>query len=182
MKQGSFKEKILVAKLNAKDANAFEQIYNLYIDRIYRFIYFKVGTVQEAEDLTSQTFLKIWQHATEGKLKTKESFQAFAYQVARNTVIDHYRSSQKRRNEVDLQNAINISDVTSIEKDIDIKIDLKNLEEKIRQLKNEYQEVIILHYINELSTKEIAKIIDKKKGATRVLLHRALKALKDKTL
>ena len=180
MKPGSLKEKIAVAKLNLKDASAFEEIYNSYIDKIYRFIYFKVETKQEAEDLTSQTFLKIWQYAIEGKIKTKESFQSFVYQVARNTVIDYYRSSQKKKaNEVDLQNAENISSKESPEKELDKKIDIQNLEKKIKQLKNEYQEAIMLHYINELSIEEISKIINKKRGTVRVLLYRAIKALKD---
>lgn len=180
VKQGSFQEKILVARLNAKDIGAFETIYNLYIDKIYRFIYFKVETRQEAEDLTSQTFLKIWQHAVEGKIKSKTSFQAFAYQVARNTVIDYYRLTQKKKvNEVELTSAAKIADKKSIETELDNKMDLENLADKLKNLKNEYQEVIMLHYINDLSVKEIAVIMDKKRGAVRVLLHRALKALKE---
>jgi len=180
MKPGGFKEKILLARLNVKDISAFEEIYNFYLDKIYRFIYFKVETKQEAEDLTSQTFLKIWQQAIEGKIKTKESFQAFIYQVARNNVIDHYRATQKKKkNEIELEAAENVFVGQSIEKDIDLKIDFQNLEEKIKHLKNEYQEIVMLHYINELSIKEIATVMNKKRGAVRVLLHRALKALKE---
>ncbi|OGF28967.1 hypothetical protein A2477_04140 [Candidatus Falkowbacteria bacterium RIFOXYC2_FULL_47_12] len=178
LKPGSLREQILVARLNNKEADAFSTLYDAYAERLYRFIYFKVTNRQEAEDLSSQTFLKIWQYALEGKLKTKESFQAFIYKVARNTVIDYYRATRKKKRDVALETAGAIADEHSTEDDIDRKLAISRVEEKLRSLKSEYQEVLILHYLNELSIHEIASIVDKKRGAVRVLLHRALKALK----
>lgn len=179
LKPGSLREQILVARLNNKEAEAFEILYDAYSERLYRFIYFKVTNRQEAEDLSSQTFLKIWQYALEGKLKTKESFQAFIYKVARNTVIDHYRASQKKKKDVSLDAAATVADQHSPADVMDTTLAMSRVEEKLRSLKSEYQEVLVLHYLNELSIHEIASIVDKKKGAVRVLLHRALKALKD---
>ena len=179
LKSGSLREKILVAKLNNKSADAFAILYDAYAERLYRFIYFKVTNREEAEDLSSQTFLKIWQYALEGKLKTKESFQAFIYKVARNSVIDYYRATRKKKRNVALDAAATIADEHSPEVTLDTKLAVSRVEEKLRSLKSEYQEVLILHYLNELSIHEIASIVEKKKGAVRVLLHRALKALKD---
>ncbi len=180
MKPGSLKEKILIGKLRLKDKEAFSELYDLYIDKIYRFIYFKVSNRADAEDLTSQTFLKIWQLALEGKIRLGESFQAFLYQVARNIVIDSYRYRKKTAGTVSIDDAVNVIDgAKTAEEQIAQNQENQEIKARLKKLKREYQEVIILHYLNELSIKEIADILSKKKGSVRVTLHRALKALKE---
>ena len=173
-----FKEKVLIGRLKLKDKDAFAELYDLYIDRIYRFVYFKVNTKEEAEDLTAQIFLKIWQFSLEGNIKIQESFQAFIYKVARNTVIDYYRTSSKKSGDVSLEKADTLVSADNIEKKTHEQMEMAKLATSIKQLKAEYQEVIILHYLNELSVAEIAKILNKKRGTIRVTLHRAIKALK----
>jgi len=181
VKPGSFQEKVLIGKLKLKDKEAFSKIYDLYVDKIYRFVYFKVSSIPEAEDITSQIFLKIWQLSLEGKIKAEKSFQAFLYKIARNTVIDYYRDLRNKRQTVSLEEAINTPDEKTVaqDKEMDKEIEKEDLAEKIKKLKSEYQEIIILHYLNELSIKEIADILKKRKGNVRVILHRALKALKE---
>jgi len=181
VKPGSFQEKILIGKLKLKDKEAFGELYDLYLDKIYRFVYFKVSSVPEAEDLTSQIFLKIWQLSLEGKIKVGQSFQAFLYKIARNIVIDYYRSSRNKVQSVSLDQVAEITDdkVVNQEQEMEREIEKEDLEKKLKKLKSEYQEIIILHYLNELSIKEIADILNKKKGNVRVILHRALKALKE---
>ena len=176
MKTGSFQEKLLIAKLRMRDKEAFAQLYDNYIDRIYRFIYFKVSNKETAEDLTSQTFLKVWQYALDGNIKLGKSLQAFLYTAARNTVIDYYR--QNKNKEISLDESEDISVENNIEQSIDQDLQVDEVSKKLKNLKNEYQEIIILYYINELSIKEIASVLNKKKGTIRVTLHRALKALR----
>ena len=65
MDSSKFQEKLLLIRLQKKDPEAFAQIYDLYVTPIYRFIYFKVSSKQDAEDLTSEVFLKIWQYIAE---------------------------------------------------------------------------------------------------------------------
>ncbi len=180
----NFQEKILIARLKLKDRESFAKLYDIYIDKIYRFIYFKVSKKEDAEDLSSQVFLKIWQYALENKIKIGGSFQALLYKTARNLVIDHYRKDKgpcefsiEEKKEKGWEIADNSIDS---EKNINQSIEIKKIEERLKSLKSEYQEVIILHYINELSIKEIADILEKNKGAVRVTIHRALKALKEK--
>lgn len=183
LKPGSFQEKILVGKLKSKNKEAFGKLYDIYVDKIYRFIYFKVSRVEATEDLTSQTFLKIWQFALEDKIRTEKSFQSFLYKTARNVVIDYYRKSNKDKDLVSLDEAIDVpgdEDSEVLEQEVDAKIEMKEVEEKLKKLKSEYQEIIVLYYINELSIKELAEVLNKKKGNVRVILHRAIKALKDK--
>ncbi|MFA6551248.1 MAG: RNA polymerase sigma factor [Patescibacteria group bacterium] len=179
IKPGGLQEKILVGKLNLKDKDAFSALYDLYLDKIYRFIYFKVPTVAEAEDLTSQVFLKIWQMALSERIKIGESFQSLIYKIARNLVIDHYRSSAQERNSVSLDEAINIARHEELDNKTDVKLEMEKIGQKLRKLKSEYQEIIVMHFIDELTIKEIANILDKKRGNVRVTIHRALKALKE---
>jgi len=178
-----FKEKILVGRLKLKDKEAFSQLYDIYIDKLYRFIYFKVSNIQEAEDLTSQTFLKIWQCALEGKIKIGGSFQAFLYKTSRNLIIDYYRRNLGKESysiEEGRERGLDIVDKSKqIEKEIENKLETEKIEQKIKNLKSEYQEVIVLYYLNELSIPEIAEVLNKKSGAVRVLLHRAIKSLKE---
>ncbi len=178
MNKDSFQEKVLIGRLKLKDKDAFSQIYDLYIDRIYRFIYFKVSRKEDAEDITSQVFLKIWDYTLLGNIKIGESFQALLYKTARNLVIDHYRVNQKKdSSNISLENVKEIASDDNVGKAIDTGIAMTKIEQDLKKLKSEYQEVIVLHYINELSIKEIAEILNKKRGNVRVLLHRAIKTL-----
>lgn len=173
------KEKILLYKIRVKDEKAFAKIYDLYVEKIYRFIFFKVSNAQEAEDLTSEVFLKAWQYIKEGKkIKT---INAFLYTIARNKIIDHYRKNS-RTNLLDLDNN-EVKEVIGksfdLAKKIDNEIGLNNITKFLDQLKAEYKEAILLKYVDDYSTDEIAEILSKNKGNVRVLLHRALEALKE---
>lgn len=163
-----------------KDKQAFIEAYDLYIDQIFRFIYFKVGSREEAEDLSSVVFLKCWNYIYEGNLQEDKSLKALLYKIARNTIIDHYRQ-QKNRATVSLENveamAIPADTQDPIE-EVATTIDFeKVIVEKLPQLKEEYREVIILRFMNELSISEIAGVLGKTNGNIRVMIHRALASL-----
>ena len=138
LKSGSLQEKILVGRLKLKDKEAFSHLYDFYLDKIYRFIYFKVTSVSEAEDLTSQTFLKIWQLALEGKIKVNESFQSLLYKVARNLVIDYYRSSNREKNKISLEEATHIAEADAhLDQAADVKIEMEIIGRRLKKLKSE---------------------------------------------
>jgi RNA polymerase sigma-70 factor, ECF subfamily len=168
---------ILFLQVKGQDQEAYGRFYDLYVKRIYRFVYFKVNSTTDAQDLTSEVFLKIWQYIKEGK--DIKNLNAFTYMIARNLVIDFYRS--KSREDQSLENT-NTLDQVDQSKDLlkeQIKdSDLRGVLSGLDHLKDEYKEVIILKYLDELSTKEIAEIVGKTNGAVRVLLHRAIEALK----
>ena len=176
------KDKILYLRLKQKDKDAFVKAYDSYIDDIYRFIYFKVGNKEDAEDITSQVFLKSWDYIQNNNLLEYKTIKPFFYRVARNIIIDHYRDKSDKEN-ISINNEENRIDIIDekidLNKEVDLKNDIKNLQEAMRELKNEYREVLLLRYINELSVKEIAEILEKSKGNVRVLIYRAIKALKN---
>lgn len=155
----------------------FSQIYDQYVEKIYRFIFFKVSSQEIAEDLTSETFLRCWK-----KFKTEENQiknpQAFLYQIARNLVTDHYR--EKGRTQIVSADYVSITDPrTDLEEETLFNSDLNTIKLALTNLKGDYQEVVICHYIEDLSIAEMAKILDKSEGAVRVMLHRALKTLRE---
>lgn len=160
------------------DREVFIKAYDLYVDQIYRFIYFKVGNREDAEDLSSAVFLKSWNHIKENTLTSFKSLRPLFYKIARNCVIDHYRTNHSINNH-SLSQEIEIADE---ENDLAGKMeknwDLTVLETKLPELKDEYREIIILRFINDLSISEIAEILDKSKGNVRVMIYRALNALK----
>jgi len=170
-------EKFYLYKVvSGKDVDSFGKIYDLYIDKIYRFIFFKVKSAEEAQDLTSEVFLKAWQYLSGPAGKTISNINAFLYKLARNSVIDFYR---RQKNNVELNEAIEVEDKNmAVPEAVDIKNEWQNLMSSLNQLKDEYREVLLLRYTEELSVEEISKVIDKTNGATRVILHRAMIALK----
>ena len=179
MNKHSLQEKFLIYKVRQhKDADAYGKLYDYYVDRIFRFVYFKVGTREEAEDLTSEVFLKTWEYINKTNKKI-QNFNALIYRVARNVVIDYYRTKRKDIGGTDEEQMLRIQDKRNVEEEVNVKITIKNVEQHLGRLKENYREVIILKYIEEFTIPEIAEILGKNKANVRVLLHRGLQALKD---
>jgi RNA polymerase sigma-70 factor (ECF subfamily) len=178
------KEKFLLFRIRAKkDPEAFGAIYDAYVKPIYRFVYFKVSTAELAEDLTSETFLKAWQYLKEKK--DVPNLQALLYSVARSVVIDHYRSTTHERGNVSLDEShIETGEPLDIAsekflKDMETKFDTTLVLEKLRSLKDEYRDAVIMRYLDEMSTGEIAEVLGKSASNVRVILHRATRALSE---
>ncbi len=175
------KPKISIKAINI-NKDSFSKLYDEHIKPIYRFIYFKVNSKEEAEDLASETFLKAWNYLSRADNSNKiHNFKAFLYQIANNLVIDFYRKRSLlpvTLNDEDWEGA-NIPDkqpngIDKIKRDDDV-IELKKAFKKIPE---NYSSVIIWYYLEELEIMEIARILGKSEGTVRVTIHRALKALK----
>ncbi|MBU4455177.1 RNA polymerase sigma factor [Patescibacteria group bacterium] len=174
------REKILFLRLKSKDKQAFIKAYDLYIDQIYRFIYFKVGSKEEAEDLTSAVFLKTWGYIQEGNLTDYKTLKSLIYKIARNLIIDHYRkTSRQEKISISAAGELDfIDEKQDIVQQMELKMEFAGLEAKLAELKDEYREALVLRFINELSIGEMADILNKPRGNVRVLIFRALEALK----
>lgn len=164
-------------------SDVFGRLYDLHIKPIFRFIYFKVNSKEEAEDLTSETFLKAWDYISRSGNGNKiRNIKAFFYQIAGNLVVDFYRkkalfplSLNYIADKADMDIADErISNIAKIEKDDDI----KNLKTALLNIPENYCDIVIWYFLEDLKISEIAQMIQKSEGATRVLIHRALKSLK----
>lgn len=159
----------------------FSKIYDQYIEKIYRFVFLKVSSQEIAEDLTSETFLRCWEvfrnqnDPSEGN--KIENIQAFLYRIARNLVTDFYREKGKFQ-VVPAENTPIIDPRINLEQKMAQRSDLEQIRANLAKLKEDYQEVIILHYLNDLSISEVAKTLNKPEGTIRVILHRGLNALR----
>lgn len=178
----STSDRLIYLRLKQKDKEAFTEAYDRYVDDIYRFIFFKVGQKEEAEDLTSQVFLKTWNHIQNNSITDYKTLRALLYKVARNLIIDHYRKKSNQNN-VSLDAGEKSIDVPDYSQDthrrLEVESDFESLSGSLLGLKDEYREVILMRYVNELSVKEISDIIDKSKSNVRVILYRAMKALRE---
>lgn len=171
------KEKWLLFQLKTKrDPEAFGKLYDLYAARIYRFIFFKVSSREEAEDLTAEVFLKTWQYLNEKR--EIENFGGLLYKIARNLVIDFYRQRSLKEENMDQVLLEKLSDAGAMADNLAKAGDAMKVIESLRLLKEEYREVLTLRYIDDLDAGEVAQILGKTQLNVRVLTHRALKTLR----
>lgn len=174
--KGSLQEKIAFLKLKSGDSDAFSFFYDQYVNRIYRFVFIKVSNKQVAEDLTQEIFMKVWQHLVDKK--DIQNFQAFIFKVARNSIIDHYRRAYRQELPLEYVDESQHEVIDEKIEHLDKLLDSENLLKLLKELKPEYQEVLLLRYVEDLSIDDIAGILQKDKNNVRVLIHRALAKLK----
>lgn len=164
----------LVKLAKGGNSEAFGLLYDGYIERIYRYVYFRVTDEQTAEDLTSQVFFKAWENI--GRYKPGGApFIAWLYTIARNAVIDHFRT---RKETVALEEVSSLSsDGLAPDEVVERQFEAESLQEAIRTLTEEQQQVVILKFIVGMSTDEIANQLGKRASAIRALQMRALQSL-----
>ncbi len=155
----------------------FSEFYDKNIDKVFRFVYLRVDTTETAQDLTSLAFLKLWKR--QGSEISNPT--AFLYRIARNQIIDFYREKSKKPLSLSKVGEIadfQVAQPTFCQK-IELTLEIENIKEVLHNIKPVYADVIIWHYVDDLSSKEIAQILEKREGNIRVIIHRALKALKE---
>lgn len=165
----------LVARANHGDKEAFGDLYEQYLDAIFRYIYYRVNHQQDAEDLTEMVFLKAWQSISNCHEK-KAKFKSWVYRIAHNSVIDHYRTRKEIR-PIDEVHSL-VDEDMDLEATISIEEKAAELAQTIGQLSPIHQHVLTLRFINGLSPTETAEVLERSAGAVRVMQHRALKALR----
>jgi RNA polymerase sigma-70 factor (ECF subfamily) len=169
-------EAMLVQKAIGHDANAFGRLYDMYVDRVYRHIYYRVGNEADAEDLTQQVFLKAWQAIGRYK-KMTSPFVAWLMTISHNLVIDFYRT---RKDRAYLEAEVLADDsAPDPERAAEASIEQQRLRRAILQLGGDEQQVVILRLIEGFEFTEIASLLKKKEGNIRVILHRALVKLRN---
>jgi RNA polymerase sigma-70 factor (ECF subfamily) len=165
----------LISRVKAGELEAFGQLYSRYLTNIYRYVRTRVSTDRDAEDLTEAVFLKAFESL--GKYKQRGApFSAFLYRVARNVIIDYYRTD-KPVEVLEKAETIAARDVDAEKELIDLE-QVKEIMKALGKLNERYQEVIRMRVLLDMSTEEIAAWMDMTPAAVRVLLHRALKRLR----
>jgi len=174
-------EKELALRAKRHDPEAFAALYDKYVNKIYHYIYYKVGSVAEAEDLTAQVFLRAWEAI--GSYEWRDHpFSAWLFRIARNLVVDYHRA---RREMVPLDEPEHrvpswaVSEAPPPDDVLQDYLTIEKLRKALSRLTQEQQEVIILRFLEGYSTAEVAAIMGKREGAIRGLQFRGLSALRE---
>jgi len=161
------------------DKQAFGFLYDKYAGRIYNYIYYRTGSNQDAEDLTSRVFFRAMRHIS-NYTDRGVPFSAWLYRIAHNLVANWHRDSS-RRQEVELEDGYRASD-----SDDHPETALEESEEQnallvlIRKLPEERQQLLILKFVEHMSNADIGQIMDRTEGAIKSLYHRTLLSLREK--
>jgi len=165
-------EKLVVQAVNG-NTDAFGELYIIFVEKIYRYIFYHVKSKTTAEDITGEVFLKAWRAI--GSCRGKENtFSSWLYRIAHNQLIDEIRKRQ-RQPSLEIETVETISDKTA---GVEGYLEQQELLGVIDHLTSNQRQVIILKFIEGLDNREIANIMGKSEGAIRVLQMRALATLK----
>ena len=160
----------------------FLKAHDEYAASILRHISFRVSDEMLAQDLTQETFFKAWKYVQQsgGQLKEINNIKAFLYKVANNLIIDHYRGKKRFFLSHNSFNEDELVFEPKQKKEAEISIEMEIVERALMGMDEEYRQIILYRYIDELSVKEIANITKKTANNISVIIHRALKQLKEK--
>jgi RNA polymerase sigma-70 factor, ECF subfamily len=165
----------LVARGQEGDRDALEELYLIHFDRIYSYLHVSVGNRHDAEDLTTQTFLKMLEKI--GSFKWQSApFSAWLFRIAHNLAMDHFRSRRRWQPEEEVPEPPG-EEEPSAELAAMRTIGRESMLKLIEHLSPEQQQVLTLKFVFNLPNAEVAAILDKTEGAIKSLQHRALVSL-----
>ena len=165
----------LVARAQDGDREALEELYLLHFDRIYSYLHMSVGNRHDAEDLTTQTFLKMLESI--GKFRWQSApFSAWLFRIAHNLAMDHFRAARRWHPEEEVPEP-EPDESTSAEAGALESIGRKTMLELIEELSPEQQQVLTLKFVFNFANADVAAILGKSEGAIKSLQHRALVSL-----
>ncbi len=166
----------LISQAQKGEIEAFGELYARYSDRLFRYLRMRVDTAADAEDLCEATFLRSFE-ALDRYQERGHPFSAYLYQVARNLLVDHYRG---RAPTFDLDETVDtLSEEPELLDEVERNEQFQQVAKALDRLPEDYQEVIRLRVVLELPTPTVADWMGRSPGAVRVLLHRALSALRE---
>ncbi len=167
--------RVLVDRARQGERAALEELYLIHFDRIYSYLHVTVGNRHDAEDLTTQTFLKMLESI--GRFRWQSApFSAWLFRIAHNLSMDHFRANRRWQPEEEVPEP-DADDSTSAETGALESIGQKSMLALIDELSGEQQQVLTLKFVFNFSNAEAATILDKTEGAIKSLQHRALVSL-----
>lgn len=164
----------LVENCQWGDMSYFWELYDRYIDKIFKFIYMKTSDRQIAEDICSDVFMKAYKKIWTLELKTEKSFQSWVYTIANNSVIDFYRT---QKHSVDIDEVFDLWEDINVHVDIDNKDKLAAVVELLNTFNKTHREIIMLRIWEDLSYKEISEITGSSVDNCKKIVSRGLKTI-----
>jgi RNA polymerase sigma-70 factor, ECF subfamily len=165
----------LVERAQLGDRSALEELYLIHFDRIYSYLHMSVGSRHDAEDLTTQTFVKMLESI--GRFRWQSApFSAWLFRIAHNLAMDHFRARRRWQPEEEIPEPAGVEEDSAEEQAL-ASIGDASLMELIARLSPEQRQVLTLKFVFRFSNGESAAILDKTEGAVKSLQHRALATL-----
>jgi len=165
----------LVRRATGGDVDAFGDLYGIYLDPIYRYVFYHMRDQMIAEDITQEVFVKAWKAINSCKGK-EQTFSSWLYRIAHNQVVDNFRSTRKRL-AVETE-AERLPEPGDVQKEAEVKSQWEQTLERISRLPEKQKQVIILKFVEGMDNPEIERITGKSQNAIRVLQMRALNTLR----
>lgn len=168
-------EKMLVTACQNGETEKFAELYDLYADKIFRFIYHKVLRKELAEDLMSDTFLRAIEKIEQFNPE-KGEFSTWIYTIARNLITDHWRAHKEHKDIDDVWDLASLDDVVDA---VNKNLVGKRLHDSMRELSVREREILMMRYWQDLKFSEIAVLTGKSEGAVKMSTARAIKKLRE---
>jgi RNA polymerase sigma-70 factor (ECF subfamily) len=165
------------------DPRAFEPLYRKYLAQVYSYAYYELRDHHDAEDVAERTFLaaltnlaRFEERPRPGADRGASTFRVWLFRIARNAIADR-RRAERRRPQAPLEAAEAIASSTDVEADVARRDEARAALDAVDRLGGDRRRAIILRFVDEMSTAEIAGVLGRSEGAVRVLIHRALRAV-----
>lgn len=168
----------LVLQAQKGDESAFEELYNMFAKDLYRYTASRIPE-EHASDLVSEIFFRVWKKIPAFQGHAQGQFRAWMFTIAHHLVIDFYRANKET---LPLEEGVEIADEDTFHDPTHLlatETDFDRTQEALTKLPEKQREALILRYMNDISLPDIAEIMQEKEGNVRILIHRALKRLRE---
>lgn len=168
----------LVRRAQDGDASSFAGLYERFHDKIFRYVYFKTGNPNDAEDITEDVFLRMLESINSFRWKG-HPFSSWLFRIAHNLIVDHFRKRSRQKN-TPLDDAGELAGAShqQLEADLDIKLSVERVHLAMEGLTDLQKEVMSLRFAADLSVRETAEAVGKRENAVKALQHAAIKKLR----
>ena len=168
-------DKELVKEVKSGSTSALQTLYMRHLDAIYRYFYYQTKDKFLAEDLAQDVFIRVWR-AIDHYDEKKGSFTSWMYRIAHNLLIDHYRGKKS----LTLKEGIEASYTEDWLEKLDRNEKIQKIKSELDNLPDDYREVVILRFFEDMGVEEVAIIMEKSEENVRVIQHRAIRKLREK--
>ncbi|MBI4038004.1 RNA polymerase sigma factor [Candidatus Curtissbacteria bacterium] len=159
----------LVRRAKKGERDAYGKIYEIFLPKIFRFVYYLAGKREQAEDICQETFLKAWK-ALSTFSESRGTFQAYLFKIARNLVIDW----QRKKKEQPFVAGFDAPSHEDLSEDLQTKEREAMVWKLLEGLEPVEKQILVLRYFEDFSTGEVARVMKMKEGALRVRIHRIM--------
>ncbi len=166
-----------------RDPARFDALYRKYLAQVYSYAYYELGDHHDAEDATERTFLlalgalpRFEERARPADGAGASTFRVWLFQIARN-VVANVRRARRRRPETPLESAMGLVGASDVESGAARRLEAAEAWDAVRRLPDDRRRALVLRFVEEMSTAEIAGVLGRSEGAVRVLIHRGLRAV-----